>query len=710
VTSGNGSYISIGDVLTVFDPVDNDITVYSFNGTSWQTTGPDGIISKSRFFVDLDNSVNGPNGLVKAVSNLEITSSAYTDSKTSEVENKFSYDSQLYLDGKFYNSGFGLNSVGVSQITDGLTKETAFDSEFWVNAERFILKSPTYPELSAEFSVTPSGIRLGLENTEATRNTAAGFHNSSLSYNEGDIVSLDGSSYIAMRDVPAGNSITDVFSVGNPYWQLLSAIGPEGGNGSSVDFLFTRSVNTPASPPGNGWVTSASNVIAGAGNLWSIKETTKEGVKTYSDKREIESELVEELRIYSYSTLSTIPQSSIIPPTTSTYDFTTGSLNVGVGIVGWSQSIPSVLHDGHSIWVCVGLVKGNRSEIAKPVSWSDPSRYTQRVDGTDGGEGGTGGQGVRGSALVSASISYAGTVADILASPSTLNDAWNNAASPSQFSRIVGDTLVLTNTNPAFGWTHIFDYTAAGWDGSKTFVVNGNQVVEGTLSGRAITSNSKIVAGTGNSSATMSGEAGQDYRFWAGALDPNAAGTNFKVDKNGLLTGKGVKLLNSMNQVILSSGGEVDGTFIKNLSVDTISIQDNAVSVPMAINTGTINSKVGTSYIVLDEIFSYDAATTIMCSFSLAVQRIGDATNNYDAVNVTLAIFQGEVLERLVEHNNVYTDAASGQNPKFLLALAGSAYLDLTVTTYRVVVAVNPAVNTQPYSCKLDGFITNAKK
>jgi UDP-N-acetylglucosamine enolpyruvyl transferase len=53
--------------------------------------------------------------------------------------------------------------------------------------------------------------------------------------------------------------------------------------------------------------------------------------------------------------------------------------------------------------------------------------------------------------------------------------------------------------------------------------------------------------------------------------------------------------------------------------------------------------------------FSYDAATTIMCSFSLAVQRIGDATNNYDAVNVTLAIFQGEVLERLVEHNNVYT-------------------------------------------------------
>lgn len=178
VVSGDGSYVSEGDVLQVWDttPLDgkprDELIVYSFNGSSWQSVGPNGIVSKSRFFVDLENAVTGPNGIVKAVGNLEITNKAYTDGAVTGVEGKFAYDSTLILDGLIYEAGFGLDSSGISQVgNDGLTYETRFDSKFKVNAEKFVLTSPTYPLISAEFTITESGIRLGVENTEATANS-----------------------------------------------------------------------------------------------------------------------------------------------------------------------------------------------------------------------------------------------------------------------------------------------------------------------------------------------------------------------------------------------------------------------------------------------------------------------------------------------------------------------------------------------------------
>ena len=217
--TGN-SYIAEGDLVTVFDPATGDTTTYSFNGATWDVTGPEGIISKSRFFVDLATDVRGPTGLVaQGFSNLEATSEAYADSVGAYVENRFAYDSAIMINGEYYKSGFGLTATG-DTAGDGASEDTAFDSEFWVNAKRFVLKNPDYPSIEARFTVTESGIQLGVENTEATRNEPKGPYNSNTTYVRGDIVTFNRSSYLAVMTV---KGVTPDDS--KPQWQLLAEKG-----------------------------------------------------------------------------------------------------------------------------------------------------------------------------------------------------------------------------------------------------------------------------------------------------------------------------------------------------------------------------------------------------------------------------------------------------------------------------------------------------
>ena len=226
-TSGTGDkYISAGDLLTVFNPTDRDTTVYTFNGTSWDTTGPTSVISKSRFFTDLDNEVRGPNGIVATTANgIRLDSEAYTDDTVTTLRNSFAYNSALKIGETYYNTGFGLDASAVTQDpnADGTSASTAYDSEFWINAERFVLKSPSYPGIQAVFTVKASGITLGTEYTEATKNEPKGVYDSGEAYDKGDVVSYNNSSYVAMvnmtveqNEVPGTNPLK---------WQLLAAQG-----------------------------------------------------------------------------------------------------------------------------------------------------------------------------------------------------------------------------------------------------------------------------------------------------------------------------------------------------------------------------------------------------------------------------------------------------------------------------------------------------
>ena len=240
-------YLSVeeGDILSAFDIDTRDVTVYTYNGTSWEKSGPTGTISSSKFFVDLENNVTGPGGHVAtSLTNLQTTSEAYADNVGAGVENKFAYNSEVVLNGSHYTSGFGLNSSGITQdpSADG-TSGNAYDSEFWVNAERFVLKSPSYPSIEASFTVTDTGISLGVEHTEATRNEPRGTYSSTVNYFLGDIVTYNNSSYVATQA-----SINQTPSDTSAYWQLLAKQG-------STPLLFEWTGNTS-------WPTSTTEASA----------------------------------------------------------------------------------------------------------------------------------------------------------------------------------------------------------------------------------------------------------------------------------------------------------------------------------------------------------------------------------------------------------------------------------------------------------------
>lgn len=381
-TTDSAVYVADGDIVTVFDPTTRDTTVYNYNGTSWEQTGPAGIIAQSSYFLDLDADVRGPNGSVASgLSTLQTNVEAYADAEGARVENKFAYNSTVNLSGTSYSSGFGLNTTGVEGQPEGAdgTDDNPFDSEFWVNAKRFVLKNPDNPDITATFTVTDSGIQLGLDHTEATRNEPRGSYVAETDYVKGDMVVYNGSSYIALQDT----SVTPTDDGTN--WALMAQAGEDGISGSFTDYLFIRSENEPAAPDAQSpptWYTDVSSVPAGTGKLWSVKKFVGAGGATpiYSDIRVIEAPIIRELTLYSDATDQTVTA-----PTESTYDFATDTLTINDD--NWNRSIPSIQEDGQKVYAVSALVTGNITQSgndAITVTWGSPVIYAQRQDGAPG--------------------------------------------------------------------------------------------------------------------------------------------------------------------------------------------------------------------------------------------------------------------------------------------------------------------------------------
>lgn len=422
--SGNGSFISDGDILTVFNPIDGDTATYWYNGTSWQINSPEGVSSKSKWFVDLNNDVYNPHGHVaKSVNEVSVTGKAYADEKSLSVENKFSYDSSIYLGGKYYKSGFGLDSSGVTQINDGLTEGTAFDSNFWVNAKRFVLKNPDFPGVEASFNVTNTGITLGLENTEATRNNPRGSHVASIAYDKGDVVSSSGSSFVALGDVPANTPITVT-----AYWSVLAEKGKSAydvwiespANAGKTEQEFLDHLNAGDGLDGNTWYATAGLPSSSLGVF---------GDFALRDGR------------YVYEKTSN---------SAWTYRSDLRGSDGAVGDTG---------------------IKGDTGNTG--------ANGTNGSDGTNGTNGTNGSAGSRGVAVLSYSANL-GTKSTSSAT-SSVASYWNSAASSQFDNEIAGDTLILTNTSSSFGWTHIYEFNGSSWVAANVFTVNGSQIVTGTI-------------------------------------------------------------------------------------------------------------------------------------------------------------------------------------------------------------------------------------
>lgn len=210
----------------------------------------------------------------------------------------------------------------------------------------------------------------------------------------------------------------------------------------------------------------------------------------------------------------------------------------------------------------------------------------------------------------------------------------------------------------------------------------------------------------------MEPQAESGFPLWYGKTSDAVNATNavMAVDNAGKSYLKGLQIRNAANQIMMDIDG-YNGAYIKDLSVDTLKIADNAVSVATAINTATIivsDLPQDTPVSVLDETYNYDNASTVMYSFSLSVLRYYDSLDS-DSVRIRVAIYQGTFLESEVFFFNLHS--AGGYQTRFIFPLAGSVYLDHTVSTFRIVVEFeNESFNTRSYSLNMDGFFTNAKK
>jgi hypothetical protein len=205
----------INDLTSTFESQEESLSAIADSTQGLQTyvgLGEDGqpdgtgilssVESFSTAFTNLENGVTGPTGdIAYSLSNLQQSSEAYADNAATSVQNKFAYDSTVSINDVYYKAGFGLTAEAIStQTGDGLTPETAYDSEFWINANKFRFTNDDHTGSNAPFSIDTSGVA-----PEVTFNGKVTFGSSQTG-------SVDDAIYAAISTIPLGDknvNITD---------------------------------------------------------------------------------------------------------------------------------------------------------------------------------------------------------------------------------------------------------------------------------------------------------------------------------------------------------------------------------------------------------------------------------------------------------------------------------------------------------------------
>ena len=184
-------------------------------------------------------------------------------------------------------------------------------------------------------------------------------------------------------------------SVSASDWSDVSLLTEKGATGAGNNFIFKRSATNPnpSTPPTanglsvpTGWddTPGASSNSNGEDILWASKGTLSVGGTAYSwsTAYQIEGSAIAEIKVY--SDVVTNNGSSPSKPTTSQsiFNFTTSTLTVGN--TNWNESPPGISNDGDTVYVCTALVTGSPSDTSVAVSWTTPTIYARKTDGSTG--------------------------------------------------------------------------------------------------------------------------------------------------------------------------------------------------------------------------------------------------------------------------------------------------------------------------------------
>ncbi|WAK44630.1 tail-related protein [Alteromonas phage vB_AmeP_PT11-V19] len=180
----------------------------------------------------------------------------------------------------------------------------------------------------------------------------------------------------------------------------------------------------------------------------------------------------------------------------------------------------------------------------------------------------------------------------------------------------------------------------------------------------------------------------------------------FIVNDDGSMTGRDVTLYDESGNVMLDADG-VSGTYIKDLSVDTLKIKANAITVPLYVESEEVFTD-HTYETILDYEYTQDFSSNVVASFNLIASRQRDTNDAADAVSIFLRLYHNDVQVESLFLYEIYIDSGGGQNFSFSIPLIASSYLESG--NVRVFISARGRANNQQIKFKAQGTIINAKR
>jgi len=170
---------------------------------------------------------------------------------------------------------------------------------------------------------------------------------------------------------------------------VTSASGTNGNNGASTNWVFHRSATAPNTPTANGLNVPYSNVQwydsppAGTTTLWASKGFAAVGALAYvwGAVFQVEGSVVAELKVYSDVVASN--GSSPAKPSNGQSKFNSTNGTLTINNASWNLAPPSITNNGDTIYACNVLLQSAVTDTNVSITWSTPTIYARKTDGTN---------------------------------------------------------------------------------------------------------------------------------------------------------------------------------------------------------------------------------------------------------------------------------------------------------------------------------------
>lgn len=180
----------------------------------------------------------------------------------------------------------------------------------------------------------------------------------------------------------------------------------------------------------------------------------------------------------------------------------------------------------------------------------------------------------------------------------------------------------------------------------------------------------------------------------------------FALMNNGRVLARGMELYDNDNNLLMDVDG-LDGTYIKDLTVDTLKIKANAVTVPLFIESEeVITDRVYAT--LLDYEYTQDFSSNVVANFNIVASREQDGNGRSDAVTILMNLYHNNTNVETVLLYEIYADSGGGDDYSFSIPITAAAHM--TEGTVRVLISVRGKETNSMFKFKAQGTILNAKR